>query len=268
MKFIDVHTHPCFNISSLRETANRNGINFSAEGFLTEMDSVGIEYAVAIGVDTESNNLIRDISKKIDRIIPVLGVNLEKKSNFSTYFEFAKKALSKKEFRGIKIYLGYDHVAANSKFLEPLYRLAEKYNIPVIFHTGDTFKPMRKSQFLKYCHPLIIDEVAVTHPGIKFVIAHSGNPWTEDAAEVVYKNDNCYADISGWFLQTIDQKSMKFMREKLEKMVAFAGNEKIMFGSDWPLLKMKPYTNFIMSSLRMDDLQKIAYKNAKKFWSI
>src|SRR5436305_1113308 len=41
------------------------------------------------------------------------------------------------------------------------------------------------------------EEVAVAHRGVNFVRAHFGNPWVTDAAEVLYKNDNVWADLSG-----------------------------------------------------------------------
>ena len=50
---------------------------------------------------------------------------------------------------------------------------------------------------LKYSQPLIIDEVAVDFPKVKFVIAHCGTPWVADAVEVVAKNKNVYMDLSG-----------------------------------------------------------------------
>ncbi len=43
----------------------------------------------------------------------------------------------------------------------------------------------------------LVDDVAVDHPDVRFVLAHFGNPWLVDAAEVVYKNDNVWADLSG-----------------------------------------------------------------------
>jgi hypothetical protein len=53
---------------------------------------------------------------------------------------------------------------------------------------------------VKFSHPLTIDEVAVDHPDITFVIAHAGNPWIESAAEVAYKNPNVYLDGSAFVI--------------------------------------------------------------------
>ena len=71
---------------------------------------------------------------------------------------------------------------------EPFYRLAEECNIPVIFHTGDTESTDSK---LKFAHPSGIDEIAVEYPQVNFLIAHLGNPWLMDAAEVDSKKREC-----------------------------------------------------------------------------
>ncbi len=63
-----------------------------------------------------------------------------------------------------------------------------------MFHCGDTYS---ERGLLKYSHPLTLDEVAVMHQDVTFMMAHFGDPWVLDGAEVVYKNSNMYADLSG-----------------------------------------------------------------------
>src|ERR1044071_9415580 len=38
----------------------------------------------------------------------------------------------------LKIYLGYVHRYAYDENYEPAYQLAERYDVPVVFHTGNT----------------------------------------------------------------------------------------------------------------------------------
>ena len=47
--------------------------------------------------------------------------------------------------------------------------------------------------YLKYSHPLTLDEAAVRHPDVNFVMCHFGNPWLLDAA-AVEKNENVMTD--------------------------------------------------------------------------
>ncbi|MEP7347585.1 MAG: amidohydrolase family protein, partial [Gemmatimonadaceae bacterium] len=96
--------------------------------------------------------------------------------------------------KGLKLYPGYEPFYPADAKLERVYELAARYDVPVMIHCGDTYSPRGK---VKFAHPLHVDEVAVDHPDVKFVICHLGNPWLTDCMEVVYKNPNVYADISG-----------------------------------------------------------------------
>jgi hypothetical protein len=103
----------------------------------------------------------------------------------------------------LKAYLGYLPFGPEHVNYAPYYRLAAKYKLPVIFHTGDTWSTKAK---VRYAHPLLVDEVAVDHPEVRFVMAHFGNPWLIDAAEVIFKNNNVWADLSGLYVG--DEKAM------------------------------------------------------------
>src|SRR5262249_25942698 len=89
----------------------------------------------------------------------------------------------------LKAYLRYLHYAPDHPGYTPYYELAARHRVPFVFHTGDTYSPFAK---LRYAHPLQVDDVAVNHPDVRFVLAHLGNPWTRDAAEVIYKNMNVW----------------------------------------------------------------------------
>lgn len=144
---------------------------------------------------------------------------------------------------GLKIYPGYEHAYPSDPAFEPVYRLAARHRVPVMVHTGDTYARHAK---LKFAHPLEVDEVAVDHPDVQFVLCHMGNPWFRDAAEVIYKNQNVSADISGLVLEEFTAPLEKMMREDLEHAILYTGDpDKILFGTDWPLVRMAPYLRFV-----------------------
>jgi hypothetical protein len=51
----------------------------------------------------------------------------------------------------------------------PIYVWRRNTVVPVVYHTGDTYFRARKGEIM--ADPLTIDEVAVDHPRVKFVIA-------------------------------------------------------------------------------------------------
>ncbi len=152
----------------------------------------------------------------------------------------------------LKAYLGYLHFDPAHPNYRPYYELAARYKLPVIFHTGDTYSPYAK---LKHAHPLNVDEVAVDHPDARFVLAHAGNPWTLDAAAVVYKNLNVWCDLSGLcvgdgtcFMDDEQKDMMSDVSARVRRAFRYAERPtRFLFGTDWPLIPIAPYRQFVAS---------------------
>ena len=169
--------------------------------------------------------------------------------------------------KGLKLYPGYEPFYPHDKRLKVVYDLAEEFDVPVMIHSGDTYSPKGK---LKYAHPLEIDEVAVDHPNVKFVICHLGNPWLTDAMEVVYKNANVFADISGLILGEFTQAFEDYMSDEIEDVITYAGEpEKFLFGTDWPICSMRSYLEFVgRLELSARDRRLLLYENTRRLFKL
>ncbi len=169
--------------------------------------------------------------------------------------------------KGLKLYPGYEPFYPHDHRLKVVYELAEEFDVPVMIHSGDTFSPGGK---VKYSHPLEVDEVAVDHPNVKFVICHLGNPWLVDCMEVVYKNSNVYADFSGLVLGEFTEAFEDYMEEQIAEVLLYAGDaSKILYGTDWPICSMKSYLEFV-SQLKLSDADRhaIMYENARTLFKL
>jgi predicted TIM-barrel fold metal-dependent hydrolase len=172
-----------------------------------------------------------------------------------------------------KAYLGYLHFGPEHANYVPYYKLAAKHHLPVIVHTGDNWSTKAK---VKYAHPLKIDEVAVDHPDVRFVLAHFGNPWLMDAAEVVFKNDNVWADLSGLFVGS-DEKIQGLLDSAkvpdslpglavsdLKNAIGYVDDyRKFLYGSDWPLAPMGAYRRLIGSFIPKEHHLEVFRTNAE-----
>jgi predicted TIM-barrel fold metal-dependent hydrolase len=168
---------------------------------------------------------------------------------------------------GLKLYPGYEPFYPHDKRLTVVYDLAEEFDVPVMIHCGDTFNARGK---LKYAHPLEVDEVAVDHPKVKFVICHLGNPWLVDCMEVVYKNPNVFADCSGLVLGEFTEAFEDYMEEQIREVLLYGGEpNRLLYGSDWPICSMKSYVEF-MRQLRMPEAHRhaIMYENTRKLFKL
>ena len=164
----------------------------------------------------------------------------------------AEQQIRRGKVVALKAYLGYVHHFASDPGYRPYYALAERFKLPVFFHTGDTYSPFAK---LKFAHPLTLDEVAVDFPKVNFVLCHVGNPWMVDAAEVVYKNMNVWTDLSGLLVgpeeDFTDDASVDSRRDVIDRIrLAFRYAERpnrFVYGSDSPLAPMPAYVEFYLA---------------------
>ncbi len=179
--------------------------------------------------------------------------------------------LRRPDCAGIKLYPGYNRHYITEPFYHPLYDLAAQYGKPVAVHTGAT---AHERAHLKYSHPLIIDEVAADFPKTTFVICHYGNPWVVDAAAVLDKNPNVCADLSGILdgglhdidaFMTINPGYIEHMRTWLKYPNAF---DRIMYGTDWPLVNMAQYIDFISRLIPEQHWDDVFYNNAKEIYKL
>jgi predicted TIM-barrel fold metal-dependent hydrolase len=169
--------------------------------------------------------------------------------------------------KGLKLYPGYEPFYPYDNRLKVVYDLAVEYDVPVMFHSGDTYSPKGR---IRFSHPIHIDDVAVDNPDMKIVICHVGNPWIKDCMEVVYKNEHVYADFSGLVLGDFTEKFERYMKSQLEEMILYAGDPQyLLYGTDWPISTMKSYLNF-MKQLDLPDEKKefILWKNAARLFKI
>jgi predicted TIM-barrel fold metal-dependent hydrolase len=189
------------------------------------------------------------------------------------HLERVEEVLKQGKVKALKAYLGYLHYEPSSPGYRLYFRLAAKYKIPVIFHCGDTWS---RSAKVKYAHPLKIDELAVDYPETRFVIAHFGNPWLMDAAQVVYKNKNVWADLSAIVIgnakafaamhkEGVLDRAVKRIKEGIEYAEA---PDRFLFGSDWPLSPMAVYRDFVRR-LFPDKLHAAVFgNNAKELFGL
>jgi predicted TIM-barrel fold metal-dependent hydrolase len=189
------------------------------------------------------------------------------------HLALVEKLLENESVRALKAYLGYTPYEPDGPGFRRYYQLAAKYHVPVILHTGDTWSRQAK---LKYAHPLNIDALAVDHPSTKFVLAHFGNPWVLDAAEVVYKNDNVWADLSALlvgnaadFARLAAEGMVASETERVSKAIQWSESyDKFLFGSDWPLCPFSAYVDFVAKLVPEQHRQAVFSGNAKKLYRL
>jgi uncharacterized protein len=270
-KVIDAHFHYS-KIASFMSGAHKNGTDYSRTGWLKDCGENSVVAGLCMGVterthggfpDKETPTPMNfDLDTKPSNFYFCAGINPHQLAVEN--IKELENTLKRPDCAGIKIYAGYYHYFVADSIYDPVYSLALKYDIPVVIHTGDTYSDRG---LLKYSHPLTVDELSVKYPGLKIVICHFGNPWLMDTAEIIYKNKNVYADLSG--LQVGDKElfgrfcSQELYLNTFRTALIFADRyDKIIYGSDWPLAPMKVYIDFIKMMIPEEHYGKVFYNNA------
>ncbi|SFJ76037.1 hypothetical protein SAMN04487936_10475 [Halobacillus dabanensis] len=272
MKVIDAHIH-FSDIKSFRDTGREySRVDYSGKGLQKEMEEANISLAIGMGVAETTDQefpdrhvrtpMMLDLEEELPpRVALCPGVNPDHLNQSD--LDRLEKELKKAEVVGIKIYLGYYPHYAYDRIYQSVYDLAAAYSVPVVLHTGDTYS---ERGLLKYSHPLTLDELAVTRRDVNFVMAHFGDPWVLTGAEVVYKNRNMFADLSGWLVGTKKQLDARLVDNHFDHVrhaLTYCDHyEKLLFGSDWPLVPIQAYADFIAAFIPGAHMENVFYKNA------
>lgn len=262
---IDCHVH----LNNYHEQV-RVSLQDSLDRLQTAMQEAGVGYSLILTSYLVSPHRpsTAEVIKAVENI-PSLGVVAGisyvnyRQRDLRELADFLSAGLVK----GLKLYPGYEPFYPHDPRLKVVYDLAEEFDVPVMIHTGDTYTPKGK---VKYAHPLEVDEVAVDHPKVRFVICHLGNPWLVDCMEVVYKNANVYADFSGLILGEFTEAFEDYMEEQIGEVILYAGEpRKFLYGSDWPICSMKSYVEFTRQlKLPPRDLHAIMYENSRQLFKL
>lgn len=134
--------------------------------------------------------------------------------------------------RGVKLHPSLQGFVPNEVAYYPLYEVAAGAGVPVLFHTGQTGigagLPGGRGIRLRYSDPMLIDDVAADFPSLQVILAHPSVPWQDAAISMATHKANVWIDLSGW--------SPKYFPPQLVGAVNGVLREKVLFGSDYPLI--------------------------------
>ena len=213
-----------------------------------------------------NEQVIKLCEKSHDKLFPIITVE-PSKSSVDHCVKLAKK--NKGYVKGFKILLGYFSKYPYDLVYSKVYDYAEQQDLPVLFHTGDT---ATSTASLAHADPMGLDILANKRQEMKIIACHFGNPWLRETAEVLYKHQNVYADISGLF--TIGAKYsnqyLEALSRALVESIYFIGNaDKIIFGTDYPVERHPDAINFVQKlKINASDIEDIFSNNARRVFDI
>jgi uncharacterized protein len=111
-------------------------------------------------------------------------------------------------------------------------------------------------------YPLHLDDVCLAFPDLVVVGHHIGDPWVEMMTHLAAKHQNLYVCTSAWSPKRYPPALLEFMRGRWH---AQPGADKIIFGTDYPLLHLsKAVQDARNLDLPDEVIEKFMYTNMKK----
>lgn len=161
------------------------------------------------------------------------------------------RAIDELKFVAIKLYPPYTPWALNEPQWNPIYEFANERGLAIIFHTG----PEPQS------FPKFVGDIAPHYPHANFVIGHSGNTPVERAQAIAaaQANPNVYLETCSTFRTP----------GVIEQLVNEAGADRVIYGSDMPLMDPRPQIGKIITAEITDDAKRqVLGLNARRLLGI
>lgn len=214
MKIIDSHVHLSSNSYSNLISSESENILFrmenSIENFIRIMDKHKIDKSIVfsiphtdIDVDASNDYILNAYKKYPDRFIPFCRLNEKLEENI------------KAGFKGAKLHLLYEKLDIEN--LKSYFEILEYYKRPITIHALFKNKVEQIKKILEYAPKL---NIILAHMGRKELYTNNG---VLEVLEGLKQYINVYFDTS-----TVGDSSI------IEKGVNIVGNERIIYGSDFP----------------------------------
>jgi hypothetical protein len=159
----------------------------------------------------------------------------------------------KKNGDGIKFQPEFQNFYVDDEKVYPIYAQAEKLGIPVLFHCGEE---LSGTMLVRSSPPRIL-KIKEAFPDLKIIAAHFGGFKFWDEVEKYLLGKDIYLDTSFFFDY--------LPKEKIISMLLDHGNDRLLFGTDFPLIDQKKDIDFLKGLKLGKDLEeKIFYHNASE----
>jgi hypothetical protein len=183
----------------------------------------GIMMAMALGEFDVEYEVVRDVVQQYpDTFYAIAGINPLTGMKGVRKLERAVKEYG---FIGAHLYPHWFRTPPNDKIYYPFYAKCCELDVPIqiqIGHSAQTLIPT-------VARPILLDEVAIYFPELKIIGIHIGWPWVEEAIAVAWKHPNVYLGS--------DAHSPKYWKPEFIHYLKTRGRDKVIFGTDWPVLE-------------------------------
>jgi len=239
------------------------------EQMLRRMDEAGIEksFLVAAKVGPAMHKasyhvpysaVAEAVNKHPDRFLGLAGLDATEGMRGVRELE---KAVREWGFIGAHYYPHWFELAPDHARWYPFYAKCVELDIPVQLQVGQSMVYEPTHPLRSVGRPITLDSVACDFPELKIVGIHVGIPWTEEMIAMAWKHPNVYIGT--------DAHAPKYWPESFVKYINSFGQDKVIFGTDFPILDFKRARDEVEAlGLKPVAKQKLLRDNAMRLYGL
>lgn len=188
------------------------------------------------------------------RFIGIYGINPFTRMNGVRELEIAVKEHG---FKGAHVHAYGFGIPINDAMFYPFYAKCAELGVPVEIQVGHAANLMPSAMG----RPLLLDDIALYFPELKIVGLHTGWPWVEELISLGVKHRNLFIGATGHAPKYWDHALVRYMNSR--------GQDKVLFGTDFPLLLHKDALRQVEAlDLRPEAKRKILRENAMRVFGL
>jgi len=245
-----------FFIDKMKGQHDAAGI--SLEAMLADMDEAGVERAFLVAAKTGRPGLpgcyhmppevvARAVEAHPDRFFGLIGIDPYQGMEGVRALERAVREMG---FIGAHLYPHWFELPPNHAKYYPYYAKCIELDIPIQMQVGQSLIYSKDHRCRSVGRPIYLDDIACDLPELKLIGSHVGVPWHDEMIAMAWKHENVYI--------CTDAHSPKYWPESVWRYIDSYGQDKVIFGTDFPVLRFQR----TLEEIRARDLKPQA---ARKF---
>ena len=212
----------------------RGGVTI--DQYLDKMDLAGIERSLLIAVRAGDIRVPESFEIPYSRVYEICQEHPARFSGLAGIDPFRgmaglkdlEEAVNDMGFVGAHLYPHWCELPPDHAKYYPYYAKCCELDIPIMMQVGHNLIYSRNRRLPSVGKPIYLDQVAIDFPELKLIGIHIGIPWTEEMISMCWKHENVFT--AG------DAYAPKYWPEAFVHYANSYGKNKVMFGTDWPVI--------------------------------
>ena len=212
----------------------RGGVTM--DQYLEKMDIAGVERSLLIAVRAGDIRVPESFEIPYSRVHEICQEHPDRFSGLAGIVPFRgmaglkelEEAVNNMGFVGAHLYPHWCELPPDHAKYYPYYAKCCELDIPIMMQVGHNLVYSRKRRLPSVGKPIYLDQVAIDFPELKLIGIHIGIPWTDEMISMCWKHENVFT--AG------DAYAPKYWPESFVHYANSYGKNKVMFGTDWPVI--------------------------------